>query len=129
MVESGADIDTVQLDETGVKKILLNFEKKGLKNQELRIKFLDQPEKFMEAEMELHDGIQEMHNIATVPEHYPILVELNTVPSLLGLLSHENTDISVAVVDLLQVMRMMIMTAVMLMTMMRCFRNSPILTP
>jgi len=102
LVESGADIDTVQLDETGVKKILLNFEKKGLKNQELRIKFLDQPEKFMEAEMELHDGIQEMHNIATVPEHYPILVELNTVPSLLGLLSHENTDISVAVVDLLQ---------------------------
>ena len=112
-----------------MKKILLNFEKKGLKNQELRIKFLDQPEKFMEAEMELHDGIQEMHNIATVPEHYPILVELNTVPSLLGLLSHENTDISVAVVDLLQVMRMMIMTAVMLTTMMHCFRNSPILTP
>jgi len=102
LVDSGEALENVQLDETGVKRILLNFEKKVLKNQELRIKFLDQPEKFMESEMELHDTVQELHNIATVPEHYPILVELNTVPSLLGLLSHENSDISVAVVDLLQ---------------------------
>lgn len=102
LVDSGETLENVQLDETGVKRILLNFEKKVLKNQELRIKFLDQPEKFMESEMELHDSVQELHNIATVPEHYPILVDLNTVPSLLGLLSHENTDISVGVVDLLQ---------------------------
>jgi len=102
LVDSGETLENVQLDETGVKRILLNFEKKVLKNQELRIKFLDQPEKFMESEMELHDAVQELHNIATVPEHYPILVDLNSVPSLLGLLSHENTDISVGVVDLLQ---------------------------
>jgi hypothetical protein len=64
-----------------------------------------------------------MHNIATVPDLYPIIVDLNCVPSLLGstciiilnlilclliiiivlgLLSHENTDIAVATVNLLQ---------------------------
>jgi len=102
IVEEGAEMETVTLDEAGVKKILLAFEKKTTKNQELRIKFPDQPEKFMESEMELHDAVQEMHHVATVPNFYPILVELNCVSSILGLLSHENTDISVAAVDLLQ---------------------------
>lgn len=47
----------------------------------------------MESEIELNEIIQEMHVIATVPELYHILVDLNTVQSLLQLLSHENTDI------------------------------------
>lgn len=49
--------------------------------------------RFMESEIELNEIIQEMHVIATVPELYHILVDLNTVQSLLQLLSHENTDI------------------------------------
>jgi len=97
----GSD-DASTLDETGVKKIILQFEKKALKNQESRIKFPDQPEKFMESEMELHDAIQEMHNLATVPDFYPIIVDLNCVPSILGVLCHENSDVSVATLDLLQ---------------------------
>jgi len=102
LVDQVADMDSITLDEAGVKKILLAFEKKTTKNQELRIKFPDQPEKFMESEMELHDAVQEMLHIATVPNLYPILVELNCVPSMLGLLSHDNTDIAVGVVNLLQ---------------------------
>lgn len=60
----------------------------------------------MESEIELHEALQELHAIATVPDLYPILVQLQAIPSLLDLLSHENTDISVAVVDLLQVCTM-----------------------
>lgn len=56
----------------------------------------------MESEVELHETLQELHVIATNPDLYPTMVELNAVPSLLELLSHENTDIAVAVVDLLQ---------------------------
>ncbi|GIX88478.1 beta-catenin-like protein 1 [Caerostris extrusa] len=92
------------LDETNMKKLLLAFEKKVLKNQELRIKFPDQPEKFMDSEIELNDIILEMHIIATQPDLYHILVELNSVSSILGLLTHDNTDISIAIVDLLQEM-------------------------
>ncbi|XP_061197416.1 beta-catenin-like protein 1 [Saccostrea echinata] len=99
-----AETEAEALDETSLKKMLLNFEKKVYKNQEQRIKYPDLPEKFMESEIELNDIIQEMHVIATVPELYQILVDLNTVQSLLQLLSHENTDISIAVVDLLQEM-------------------------
>ncbi|XP_075951559.1 beta-catenin-like protein 1 [Anarhichas minor] len=90
------------VDESSVKKMILTFEKRSYKNQELRIKFPDNPEKFMETELDLNDIIQEMHVIATMPDLYHLLVELNAVHSLLGLLSHENTDVAIAVVDLLQ---------------------------
>lgn len=55
--------------------------------------FLSSWVRFMEAELDLNDIIQEMHVIATIPELYHLLVELNAVQSLLGLLSHDNTDI------------------------------------
>merc|ERR1719259_245971 len=102
IVEEGADMESLNLDEAGVKKILLGFEKKVSRNQEMRIKFPDQPDKFMMSEMELHDGLRELQNVSTVPHMYPIMVELNCVSTLLGLLSHDNTDIAVAAIDVIQ---------------------------
>ncbi|XP_034941278.1 beta-catenin-like protein 1 [Chelonus insularis] len=90
------------LDEATLKRMILLFEKRALRNQEMRVKFPDQPEKFMESEVELHETLQELHVVATNPELYPVMVELGAIPSLLELLSHENTDIAVGVVDLLQ---------------------------
>ncbi|XP_067014519.1 beta-catenin-like protein 1 [Anabrus simplex] len=90
------------LSESDIKRMILLFEKRALKNQEMRIKFPDMPDKFMESEVELHETIQEMHAVTLVPDMYPILVELNAIPSLLELLAHDNTDMAVAVVDLLQ---------------------------
>nr|CAG4647787.1 EOG090X03ST [Moina brachiata] len=90
------------LDEASLKRMILNFEKRVLKNQELRIKFPDSPEKFMDSELELHEAIQQLHALATVPELYVVAVEQKLIPTLLGLLSHDNTDVSVAVVNLLQ---------------------------
>ncbi|XP_014244057.1 beta-catenin-like protein 1 isoform X2 [Cimex lectularius] len=102
LVENSEPTENDVLDEATLKKMLLLFEKRALKNQEMRIKFPDTPERFMESEVELHEAIQELHAIATVPDLYPVMVELNAISSLLELLSHENTDISVAVVNLLQ---------------------------
>jgi Catenin-beta-like, Arm-motif containing nuclear len=39
----------------------------------------------------LNDTIQELHIVATVPELYNIVTELNSVQSILQLLSHDNT--------------------------------------
>uniref|UniRef100_A0A8C7TM50 Beta-catenin-like protein 1 n=1 Tax=Oncorhynchus mykiss TaxID=8022 RepID=A0A8C7TM50_ONCMY len=105
--EDADDQEGEPVDESSVKKMILTFEKRSYKNQELRIKFPDTPGRFMETELDLNDIIQEMHVIATMPDLYHLLVELNAVHSLLGLLSHENTDIlsfkyAIAVVDLLQ---------------------------
>ena len=90
------------MDAGAVKRMILSFEKHVLRNQEMRIKFPDQPAKFMESEVQLNEEIQKLHVIATVPEHYTILIEMNTVQTLVGLLSHDNSDIAIAVVDLLQ---------------------------
>ena len=103
MVENAdGDAEGGVIDEATMKKLILNFEKRALKNQELRIKFPDEPQKFLESEVELHDAIQELRTLATSPDLYPFLVDLGCVGSFLGLLSHANTDISVAMVDLLQ---------------------------
>lgn len=49
-VDQGGDeaADNI-MDENGLKKMLLLFEKRNLRNQEMRIKFPDNPEKFMES--------------------------------------------------------------------------------
>ena len=103
LVLQGAQLENVpEMDETAVKRILLGFEKKVSRNQEMRIKFPDQPDKFMVSEMELHDVVRELQNVSTVPHLYPIMVELNCVSTLLGLLAHDNTDLAVAAVEVLQ---------------------------
>lgn len=61
--------------------------------------------RFMESELDLNDIIQEMHVIATIPDLYHLLVELHAVPSLLGLLSHENTDILLFIALLLSAIK------------------------
>jgi beta-catenin-like protein 1 len=89
------------LDENALKRLLTQFERKLYKNQELRIKFVEQPTKFLDSEMELFDALQEMHVLSTQPELYQTLVDGKVVTHLLGLLSHENTDIAIAVTGLL----------------------------
>lgn len=91
-----------EIDETVLKRLILQFERKVLKNQEMRIKHSDNPSKFMDSELELFDVIKEMHVIATQPSLYNIFINLNVIPTFLGLLSHENTDIACAIVALVQ---------------------------
>lgn len=82
--------------------MLLTFEKKITKNQKMRVKFSADPEKFMESEMELHDQIQELYTIGAYPELFVDLVDYGSMPSILGMITHENTDISLAALGLLQ---------------------------
>jgi beta-catenin-like protein 1 len=49
----------------------------------------------------LDEAISAMQAVAASPELYPELVALNVLPSLLSLVPHENTDISIAVTGLL----------------------------
>lgn len=109
----GLDIDKIleladsnapvpEIDASTLKRLILQFERKVLKNQEMRIKHAESPERFMESEMELFDVLKEMHIIATQPSLYDLFISLNVVNTILGLLSHENTDVACAVVELLQ---------------------------
>lgn len=41
------------VDENSIKRMVLVFEKRALRNREMRIKFPDNPEKFMESEVNI----------------------------------------------------------------------------
>ncbi|OAY57253.1 beta-catenin-like protein 1 [Manihot esculenta] len=90
------------LDLRTLKKLVLSFERRYKENIEARLKYPDQPERFADSEIELHQELQKLKLLAGGPELYPDLVNLNTIPSILGLLSHDNTDIAIDVVQLLQ---------------------------
>jgi beta-catenin-like protein 1 len=102
LVENDDDDEEQNLDENGLKKLALMFEKRVLKNQVTRLKFQEQPEKFMMSELDLRDAISKMQAIATVPDLYPIVISLNIMSSLLELLAHPNTDIAAAIIEILQ---------------------------
>ena len=89
------------LDLKTLKKLVLSFERRLRDNIEARLKYSDQPEKFADSEVELHEELQKLKVLAGGPELYPELVNLNTIPSILGLLSHDNTDIAIDAVSLL----------------------------
>lgn len=90
------------LDIRTLKKLVLSFERRLKENIEARLKYPNQPERFADSEVDLHDEIQKLKILAGAPELYPDLVNLNAIPSILNLLSHENTDIAIDVVQLLQ---------------------------
>lgn len=81
--------------------MILKFEKAINKNQELRVRYADQPEKFMESEADLDEEIKNLLTLTEAPQMYPELVKLGTVSSLMSLLSHENTDIAIDTIDLI----------------------------
>jgi beta-catenin-like protein 1 len=58
----------------------------------------------MESEIDLNNEIQELYAIAASPELYPILLESGSLTSVLGMITHENTDISIASIGLIQEM-------------------------
>ncbi|CAO3597117.1 unnamed protein product [Absidia cylindrospora] len=86
---------------TAVKRMILKFEKAINKNQELRMRYSDDPTKFMESEADLDEEIKNLLVLTQAPHLYPELVHLNSIPSLMSLLSHENTDITIDAIDLI----------------------------
>ena len=92
------DIDdsaVVNLDITNLRQLLLNFEKKFNKNQMMRMKFSDNPEKFMDSEIGLNVEINNLYTLAASPELYPAFIQSGSLQSVMGMITHENTDISI----------------------------------
>ncbi|KZL63622.1 DUF1716 domain-containing protein [Colletotrichum tofieldiae] len=84
-----------------IRKTALNFEKRITKNAELRAKFADDPQKFIESEADLDTAIKDLSILAEHPDLYPQFVKLGCVESLVGLLAHENTDIAIDAVEII----------------------------
>lgn len=94
--------DMETFDETALKRLCVALERKATRNQEMRMKHPSDPTKFVDSEVDLHGEIQAFHVAATAPKYFPVMVKLGTVSTLLSLLIHENADVCLAVVGLLQ---------------------------
>nr|KAJ3420274.1 hypothetical protein HK105_005871 [Polyrhizophydium stewartii] len=100
IVDAGEDMPE-GVDLQSLKRMLLRFEKVLTKNQDLRSKYADQPLKYLDSETDLAEEIKALTTLSSVPELYPTLIDLSSHASILALLSHENTDITIAAIALL----------------------------
>ncbi|KAL8830920.1 MAG: hypothetical protein Q9170_005522 [Blastenia crenularia] len=95
------DAKAEKLDAAWVRKLALNFERKISKNSELRAKYEDDPQKFMGSEADLDADIKALAILAEHPELYSDFAKLGCVASLVSLLSHENTDIAIDAIEII----------------------------
>ncbi|EKD21413.1 uncharacterized protein L3040_000552 [Drepanopeziza brunnea f. sp. 'multigermtubi'] len=99
--QEAAEIAPEKIDSAWLRKLALNFEKRISKNAELRAKFEDDPQKFMGSEADLDADIKALSILTEHPQLYGEFAKLGCVASLVGLLTHENTDIAIDVAEIL----------------------------
>ena len=88
-------------DAAWLRRTNMSFEKKILKNTDLRARYAGQPKKFMASEAELDDEIKKLSILSEHPEHYEDFSKLGGTKKLVGLLVHENTDIAIAALEVI----------------------------
>jgi len=91
-----------QLDKAQLEALISKFHRTLRKNTQMRSLYPEEPNKFMESELELNDAIQTLHQAATSPELYPVIVAQGCVNDFKELLAHENTDVTVSAIHLLR---------------------------
>ncbi|KAJ7771414.1 Catenin-beta-like protein [Mycena maculata] len=98
----GTQDDPDALSITSIRRMLLRFQRAVNKNQDHRSKYPDDPTKFIDSEADLDSAIKALLPLAQAPVlAYPELVRSDTVTLLIGLLSHENADIVIDVVEVI----------------------------
>lgn len=100
LLQQGEKLET--LDTARLKHLIAVFDKKITSNQLMRAKYPSQPEKFMTSEIELHACIEELYAVAAYPDLYQSFVDCGGMKHILGMIAHENTDISLTSVGFLQ---------------------------
>jgi beta-catenin-like protein 1 len=98
----GTTEDPEGISITSIRRTLLKFERAANKNQDQRSKYPDDPSKFIDSEADLDSALKSLLSLAQSPVlAYPELVRSGSISLLIGLLSHENADIVIDVVDVI----------------------------
>lgn len=91
----------LELSARGVQSASQSLEKTLSKNQLLRAQYEDEPEKFMMNELALNDEIVSFQSAAVNLALYEKLVDFGVMGSFCTLLSHENSDVAISVINVL----------------------------
>ncbi|KAF8205017.1 Catenin-beta-like protein [Pholiota molesta] len=97
-----AEDEVQQLTITQLRRSLQGFERALNKNQDQRSKYPDDPSKFIDSEADLDSAIKALLPLSQSPSlAYPELVRSGTLTMAIGLLTHENVDIVIDVIELI----------------------------
>ncbi|KAH6897507.1 Catenin-beta-like protein [Thelonectria olida] len=100
--DADAKVAPEKINAAWLRKTALNFEKLITRNAELRAKFEDEPQKFISSEADLDADIKGLSVLSQHPELYPEFVRTGCVGSLVSLLAHENTDIAIDAMEVIE---------------------------
>ncbi|PPQ72573.1 hypothetical protein CVT26_003704 [Gymnopilus dilepis] len=99
---SSVDSTAQDLSITRIRKLLLTFERAVHKNQDQRSKYPNDPTKFIDSEADLDSALKALLPLSQSPSlAYPELARSGAITLLVGLLTHENVDIVIDVVELI----------------------------
>ena len=91
----------LELSPRGIQSAAQSLERTLQRNQLLRAQHQDDPSKFMMNELALNDEIVSFQSAAVNVLSYESLIEFGVIQSFLILLNHENSDISISVINVL----------------------------
>jgi beta-catenin-like protein 1 len=99
--QEDADLQDEKIDAAWLRRLSTSFERKITKNAELRARYENDPEKFMASEAELDAEIKTWSLLSEHSELYQDFTQSGSAASLVGLLAHENTDISIGAIEII----------------------------
>eukprot|EP00918_Siedleckia_nematoides_P025093 GHVU01054178.1.p1 GENE.GHVU01054178.1~~GHVU01054178.1.p1 ORF type:complete len:414 (+),score=96.15 GHVU01054178.1:145-1386(+) len=80
------------------KPSLKRFQKRVEKNQEMRIRFPDEPSRFVRSELDLDEEVKRLSQLAAAPDLLEEFAAQGGLQQLIALLNHANTDIALEVI-------------------------------
>lgn len=85
------------------RQLLTQLERAMEKNQEMRLKYPDDPRRFVESEAQLDSALRALVLLTTnASTLYPIFIQQGSVAHVVGLLAHENADMAAAAIQVLE---------------------------
>ncbi|GIZ41375.1 hypothetical protein CKM354_000468100 [Cercospora kikuchii] len=90
-----------KIDSAWLRRLTTSFERKVVKNAELRAKYESAPTKFIQSEADLDAEIKSWSLLGEHPELYIEFAKGGAAATLVGLLAHENTDIAIGAIQIL----------------------------
>ncbi|GFE53159.1 beta-catenin family protein, putative [Babesia ovis] len=100
-MDSTAEEEREGITAANLRRHVTLLEKRLLRNQQVRLEYPDDPERWVKSEVDLDEQIQLFRDICAQPELFEPLEELGGLRVLRDTLSHPNIDIAIATLTVL----------------------------
>lgn len=100
ILRQAENVDCV--DEEGIKKLGSILRKKKKRNEQERIEFPENPEKWVMSEVDLDEVLNTIKNLTVCTNLYKSMIECDMFDDVINLLNHPNSDIIIESIEILK---------------------------